>query len=288
MTGAQTRETLLALFAQTHELIHDFAAARTAEERAERGGPHWSAAEVLAASGAWMDYTVDRIGYFARGETAPTGVDFEAVNVKAVAEVRDRSWEEIIVALDESLTVLTLTVAGSPPGLLERYNTYGDGTGGPLWGEVRANGFTWPAQEMQRYERSHGRPDRVAALQAMLTPVIGAPADCQHISPAALADQLRATDAPLILDVRDAEEYAQGRLVGAVNRPLEDLLSAAPPQPTDRLIVTYCNMHNPGYSRGERAAEALSQRGNRVAALEGGYPAWAEAGHPIESAAAGG
>jgi rhodanese-related sulfurtransferase len=283
MTGAQPRETLLPLFAQTRTLIHDFEAARTAEERAARGGPHWSAAEVLAASGAWMDYTVERIGYFTRGETAPIGVDFEAVNVKAVAEAGDRSWEEIVVALDESLVHLTATVAASPPGLLNSYNTYGDGVGGPLWGEVRANGFTWPVQEMQRYERSHGRPDRVATLQAVLTPIIGAPTACQHISPAALADQLRAPDAPLILDVRDAAEFAQGHLAGAVNRPVDDLLSAEAPLPTDRLIVTYCNMHNPGYSRGEDAAEQLSARGYHVAALEGGYPAWAESGHPIES-----
>ena len=59
-----------------------------------------------------------------------------------------------------------------------------------------------------------------------------------------------------MLDVRDAEEYAEGHLAGAVNRPMDGLASAA--LPTDRLIVTYCNMHNHGYSRGERAAEELS------------------------------
>ena len=84
-----------------------------------------------------------------------------------------------------------------------------------------------------------------------------------------------------MLDVRDAEEYAEGHLAGAVNRPMDDLASAA--LPADRLIVTYCNMHNPGYSRGERAAEELSARGYRVMALAGGYPAWAESGHPVET-----
>jgi len=284
--SAQPRETLLSLFAQTQTLIHDFETERTPAERAERGGAQWSAAEVLAASGAWMDYTVERIGYFARGETAPTGVDFDAVNVRALAEARDSSWEEIVATLDESLARLSATVTQCSPDLLDSYNTYGDGTGGPLWGEVRANGFTWPVQEMQRYERNRGRADTVAALQAALTPIIGAPAQCQRITPAALADQLRTADAPLVLDVRDAEEYAEGHLAGALNYLLEDLITAQPSLPTDRLIVTYCNMHTPGYSRGERAAEELGARGYRAVTLEGGYPAWAESDHPTETAKA--
>ena len=228
-----------------------------------------------------MDYSADRIGYFQRGEAAPRWVDFDAVNVKAVAAAQDRSWEEIVAGADAALARLSATVAASPPELLEATNIYGDDPGGPLWGETRANGFIWPVQEMQRYERSHGRADRVAALQAALTPVIGAPAECEHITPENLASQLGGSDAPLMLDVRDPEEYAEGHLAGAVNRPMDDLASAA--LPTDRLIVTYCNMHNPGYSRGERAAEELSARGYRVMALAGGYPAWAEGGHPVET-----
>ncbi len=284
MTSApEPRDMLLTLFAQTQTVLHDFEAERTAEERTQRGGAQWSAAEILAASGAWMDYSADRIGYFQRGEAAPRWVDFDAVNVKAVAAAQDRSWEEIVAGVDAALARLSATVAASPPELLEATNIYGDDPGGPLWGETRANGFIWPVQEMQRYERNHGRADRVAALQATLTPVIGAPAECDHITPEELASQLGASDAPLVLDVRDAEEYAEGHLVGAVNRPMDDLASAA--LPTDRLIVTYCNMHNPGYSRGERAAEELSARGYRVMALEGGYPAWAESGHPVETTA---
>ncbi len=282
MTSApEPRDMLLTLFAQTRTLVHEFADARSADERAERGGAQWTAAGLLSACGAWMDYSADRIGYFQRGEAAPRWVDFDAVNVKAVAAAQDRSWEEIVAGVDAALARLSATVASSPPELLEATNIYGDDPGGPLWGETRANGFIWPVQEMQRYERSHGRTDRVAALQAALTPVIGAPAECEHISPAALAGKLATPDAPLVLDVRDAEEYAEGHLAGAVNRPMDDLASAA--LPADRLIVTYCNMHNPGYSRGERAAEELSGRGYRVMALAGGYPSWAESGHPVET-----
>src|SRR5262245_19835035 len=101
MTSApEPRDMLLTLFAQTQTLLHDFETERTAEERVERGGAQWSAAEVLAASGAWMDYSADRIGYFQRGEAAPRWVDFDAVNGKAVAEAQDRSWEEIVAGVD--------------------------------------------------------------------------------------------------------------------------------------------------------------------------------------------
>jgi rhodanese-related sulfurtransferase len=287
MTSAPApRDLLMTLFAQTQTLLHDFEAERTEDERAERGGAQWSAAEVLAACGAWMDYSAHRTGYFQRGETAPRWVDFDAVNLKAVAAAQERSWEEIVAGVDAALARLSATVADSPPEVLEATNIYRDWPGGPLWGETRANGFIWPVQEMQRYERNHRRADRVAALQAALTPVIGAPAECERISPAALAAQVGAADTPLVLDVRDVEEYAEGHLAGALNRPLDALAGAA--LPTDRLIVTYCNMHNPGYSRGERAAEELSAHGYRAVALEGGYPAWAEGGHPIETQAAHG
>ena len=280
-SSAQPRDMLLSLFAQTRTLVDEFAGARSADERAERGDKRWSAAGLLSACGAWMDYSTDRIGYFQRSETAPRWVDFDAVNVAAIAAAEDRSWEQILAGVDAAQARLSVAVASSPPELLEATNMYQDWPGGPLWGETRANGFIWPVQEIQRYERSHGRADRVAALQAALTPVIGAPAECEHITPENLASQLGGSDAPLILDVRDAEEYAEGHLADAVNRPMDDLASAT--LPTDRLIVTYCNMHNPGYSRGERAAEELSARGYRVAALEGGYPAWAESGHPVET-----
>lgn len=280
-TSAQPRDMLLSLFAQTGLLVHEFAGARSADERAERGDKRWSAAGLLSASGAWMDYSADRIGYFQRGETAPRWVDFDAVNVAAIADAEDRSWEEIVAGVDAALARLSAAVASSPPELLEATNIYQDWPGGPLWGETQANGFIWPVQEMQRYERSHGRPNRVAALQAALTPVIGAPAECERITSGDLADKLAAPDAPLIVDVRDPEEYAEGHLAGAANHPMDDLATAT--LPNDRLIVTYCNMHNPGYSRSERAAEELSARGYRVMALMGGYPAWAEGGHPVKT-----
>jgi hypothetical protein len=149
-TSAQPRDLLLALFSQTRTLIHEFADARSAAERAERGDKRWSAAGLLTACGAWMDYSADRIAYFQRGEVAPQSVDCDAVNVAAIATAEKRSWEESLVGVDAARGRLSATVAGSPPELLEATNTYGDGPGGLLRGETRANGFIWPVQEMQR------------------------------------------------------------------------------------------------------------------------------------------
>ncbi|NLD73238.1 MAG: hypothetical protein GX649_11030 [Chloroflexi bacterium] len=39
-----------------------------------------------------------------------------------------------------------------------------------------------------------------------------------------------------------------------------------------------------GSSRSERAAALLRESGYDARALEGGFPAWQEAGHPVEKA----
>lgn len=87
---------------------------------------------------------------------------------------------------------------------------------------------------------------------------------------------------PTIIDVRDPEAYARGHLPGAVNIPKEQISGAMEVIPTDRPVVTYCGMHNPGYSGSENAAETLRDAGYHARVLKGGYPAWKEAGYPID------
>jgi len=86
--------------------------------------------------------------------------------------------------------------------------------------------------------------------------------------------------APLILDVRSADEYKDGHIKGAVNISHTDIGSYAdllPPQ--DNEIVVHC------YS-GKRAAIAeatLADLGyTNVRHLEGDYIGWKEAGLPLE------
>lgn len=72
----------------------------------------------------------------------------------------------------------------------------------------------------------------------------------------------------LLLDVRDPDELAPGRLAGAVNIPLDMLRERAGELPRDRLIVTYCQQGQ----RGHLAACTLRGLGfGAVANLRGGF-----------------
>ncbi|HEU5349127.1 MAG TPA: rhodanese-like domain-containing protein [Ktedonobacterales bacterium] len=138
---------ILAAFAQTGTVFDDFLASRDADERADTGGREndYSAKELVALTGFWMRYMVERMIFYTRGEEPPRDVDFDALNRGELARQASQSWGEV-----------------------------------------------------------------------------------------AQADAL----------------------------------------PKDRPIVTYCNMHHPGQSRGERAAALLAAHGYPAAALAGGYSAW--------------
>ncbi|HZO70768.1 MAG TPA: rhodanese-like domain-containing protein [Ktedonobacteraceae bacterium] len=90
---------------------------------------------------------------------------------------------------------------------------------------------------------------------------------------------------PLIIDVRGAAEYAAGHIQGAVNIPMGQLSRKLKQIPRERPIVTYCNMHHRGESRGERAAAQLREQGYQARTLDGGYPGWKEQGLPVEEKA---
>ena len=87
---------------------------------------------------------------------------------------------------------------------------------------------------------------------------------------------------PLIIDVRGSAEYAAGHIQGAVNIPLGQLSRKLKQIPHEQPIVTYCNMHHRGESRGERAAAQLREQGYQAQTLDGGYPGWKEQGFPVE------
>lgn len=86
-------------------------------------------------------------------------------------------------------------------------------------------------------------------------------------------------DTPILLDVREPEEYAVSHLAGA--RRASDLQSALAllgDTPKDRPIVVYCSV---GY-RSSRLAEELREKGyGRVQNLEGSIFVWANEGRPI-------
>jgi phage shock protein E len=274
------REELIQQFRQTRHLLHAFIVSADEGDRVESGGGDpWTWKELLAVMGMWMDYSVDRLRYYERGERPPTDVDFAALNRQAVAQAADWLWDEAVSGVYASSRRLTEAVANTTEEALNANNLYFDWPGGPYWGEVQANGFTWPLQEMEKYLARAGRIELAERVRAALTPVIGARAECDLVESQALAEALeRGDDAPIILDVRDADEYAIGHLPGAQSLPFDELTDKIASIPAGRAIVTYCNMHHPGYSRGERAAELLASHGYRATALQGGLPSWQQAG----------
>lgn len=87
---------------------------------------------------------------------------------------------------------------------------------------------------------------------------------------------------PVIIDMRGPGEFAAGHVQGARNVSLGQLARKIAQIPRDRLVITYCNMHHRGESRGERGAALLREHGFQAQTLDGGYPAWKDAGLPIE------
>jgi rhodanese-related sulfurtransferase len=287
--SAQThRDRLLILFGQTGEILEDFVASRTPEEQQDKSMPEgWSAKDLLTVIAFWMDYIVERMSYYQRGEEPPHEVDFEAVQAQALASSAKHVWREEAASVRRALAALTAAVERSSETLLETYNYYRDGDGGPFWGEIRANGFLVPMQECEKYLRRIGDSGRADEVLARLAPIVGEQARvvCDLAQPEEIRNwQLQAARAPLVIDVRGAADFARGHVPGAWHLPLALLAQQTGRLPTDRPIVTYCDMHHPGQSRGERAASLLSMAGFQAMALAGGYPAWEAAGLPVETA----
>ncbi len=286
MSDQVRREELRAAFGQTSAALEEFIAGRTpAEQRAMRTDEGWSAGDLLTAIAFWMDYTVERIGYYQRAETPPREVDFGAVQERALHASVGRAWDDRVENVRRSVADLMATVGRCSDALLATDNAYGDGPGGPLWGEVQANGFIWPLQEMETYLRRHDEAAFADRLRALLAPAVGEPEVivCALVEASELrAWQQDAALAPVVIDVRGEADFARGHVAGARHIPLAKLAQQMKRLPSDRRIVTYCNMHHPGQSRGERAANLLGEGGFQAAAIRGGYPAWEAAGLPVE------
>lgn len=84
-----------------------------------------------------------------------------------------------------------------------------------------------------------------------------------------------------VLDVRPAEEFANGHLPGAMNIPLEELKRRLKELPAAQQIVAYCR--GPYCLLAYEAVAQLRRRGFKVARLEDGYPEWRAAGLPVET-----
>ncbi|MFQ3648279.1 MAG: rhodanese-like domain-containing protein [Anaerolineae bacterium] len=82
-----------------------------------------------------------------------------------------------------------------------------------------------------------------------------------------------------LIDVREADEYADGHLPGTVNLPLSELEQRYSEIRRDKPIVLVCARGG----RSAQAAEYLAYLGyQNLYNLEGGTLGYMQAGHPLE------
>ena len=87
-----------------------------------------------------------------------------------------------------------------------------------------------------------------------------------------------ASPRPLLVDVREADEFAQIRAEGAVLLPLSGFVAGWRRLPEDRPLLFICATGQRSFS----AADYLTRNGRGyVANVEGGTVAWARAGLPV-------
>ncbi len=85
--------------------------------------------------------------------------------------------------------------------------------------------------------------------------------------------------AALVVDVREADEFASGHIPGAVNVPLSDFQPSKLPSAPGKTLVLNC-------LGGKRSAMALDKCGVAQEAVDthlaGGFGAWQAANLPVE------
>ena len=83
----------------------------------------------------------------------------------------------------------------------------------------------------------------------------------------------------LVVDVREADEFAAGHIPGALNMPLSTFQASKLPHPAGKVLILNC-------LGGKRSGMALDKCATAQAAVDthlaGGFGAWAQAGLPVE------
>ena len=100
-------------------------------------------------------------------------------------------------------------------------------------------------------------------------------ADDVDLAPERAAEQLG--DVQLI-DVREAHEWAAGRIAGARHIEIERVASQALTIDRDRPVVFYCRLG----ARAGMVANGFRRAGYDAYSIDGGLTAWAERGLPLE------
>ncbi|MFZ2176101.1 MAG: rhodanese-like domain-containing protein [Rhodococcus sp. (in: high G+C Gram-positive bacteria)] len=82
-----------------------------------------------------------------------------------------------------------------------------------------------------------------------------------------------------VIDVREADEYAQVRVPGVTLIPLSEFVARVDEIPDAETVYVICAVGG----RSLQAAEYLNARGISAVSVAGGTSAWMQSGRPIES-----
>lgn len=100
----------------------------------------------------------------------------------------------------------------------------------------------------------------------------------EAVGRAELLGRVRSGDA-VVVDLRPADEFESGHIVGALSIPLPELEARLAELPADVEIVAYCR--GPYCAMSPQAVALLERAGRRARRLEDGYPEWRLAGLPV-------
>ncbi|WP_396668434.1 rhodanese-like domain-containing protein [Microbacterium sp. R86528] len=94
------------------------------------------------------------------------------------------------------------------------------------------------------------------------------------------AAQESGDDSFVLVDVRSAEAWAQGRIPGAVHIPYRQIAERAPHEiDIATPVVVYC--WSPGCNAGAKGALEFAKLGYSVREMIGGYEYWGREGQPL-------
>lgn len=100
----------------------------------------------------------------------------------------------------------------------------------------------------------------------------------QEVTPRELDSLVRAGEA-LVIDVREANEYADGHIPGAINMPLSTFQASQLPHPQGKRLILNCLGGKRSGMALEKCAVAQAEVDTHLA---GGFGAWVQAGLPVE------
>ncbi|MBK5966397.1 ArsR family transcriptional regulator [Thiocystis minor] len=119
---------------------------------------------------------------------------------------------------------------------------------------------------------------RSRAVEALLASYLKERDDLEPVPAMVLLERVR-DGLATVIDVRPAEEYAQGHVAGALNVPLDRLQERLSDFPREREIVAYCR--GPWCVLSFEAVARLRAAGFSARRLEDGLPEWRQAGRPM-------